>query len=119
MTKGLVRIRLARIGRKHAPLYNIVVTTAKRTNYKKPIEVIGEYLPKPVTSKLEAPQSKVYLEKQVQLDMNRAKYWISVGAQATEPVVRIFKKCGILDSNWGVQRSLKGKVIEPRVETFE
>ena len=41
--RNMVKIRLARFGRKHQPIYNIVVMKAKKAQQKLPMEVIGTY----------------------------------------------------------------------------
>ncbi|ODV96464.1 hypothetical protein PACTADRAFT_49807 [Pachysolen tannophilus NRRL Y-2460] len=98
--KGIVRIRLARFGRKHAPVYNIVVAKAKSGRDKKPIEVIGTYnpIPQPVSPEQIALGEKP--SKDVKLDFDRSKYWLGVGAQPTPPIVKLFKKAGILNMEW-------------------
>jgi small subunit ribosomal protein S16 len=73
-----VKIRLTRIGRKHAPYYRIVVTDAKEARDGKPIEVLGNYSPianPPVWG----------------LKPERVQYWISKGAQATPKVQSILR----------------------------
>ena len=42
-TQMVVKIRLARFGKKHAPIYNIVVAQARSARNSKPIEVLGEF----------------------------------------------------------------------------
>lgn len=119
MTKGLVRIRLARFGRRHTPVYNIVVTNKHKALNRKPIEVLGTYnpIPKPLTKK-EVKQGAVPT-KDVQLDFNRAKYWIGVGAQPSDTVTRLLKKAGILDANWGKTYTSSRAVVEPKKEVLE
>ncbi|CCH43891.1 30S ribosomal protein S16 [Wickerhamomyces ciferrii] len=95
MTKGLVRIRLARFGRVNQPVYNIVVSQAKKARDSKPIEVIGTYNPiAPPPKKL--PSGKLTVPaKKIELDFDRAKYWLSVGAQPTIPIIRMFKRANL------------------------
>ncbi|ANB14463.1 mitochondrial 37S ribosomal protein MRPS16 [Sugiyamaella lignohabitans] len=98
--KGSVRIRLARFGRKHAPVYNIVVAKAKSGRDKLPVEVIGTY--NPIATPL-TPEQKERGEKPVKdikIDFHRSKYWIGVGAQPTEVVARLFRKAGVLPPQW-------------------
>ncbi|CCD24277.1 mitochondrial 37S ribosomal protein bS16m NDAI_0C06180 [Naumovozyma dairenensis CBS 421] len=120
MTCGLVRIRLARFGRKNAPLYNIVVTTKKKARDAKPLEVLGTYNPIP---KIITPYERkrgILPTKDVELDFSRAKYWIGVGAQPTETVTKLLKKCGILSEEWGKQYTASPrKIIEERREIIE
>lgn len=105
--KGMVRIRLARFGRKRAPLYNIVVANAKSARDKKPIEVLGTYNPIPVPLSVEAKARGERPIKDVSLDFERSKYWLGVGAQPTEPIVKLFKKAGILPAEWPSPEKVK------------
>ncbi|EDO17503.1 hypothetical protein Kpol_1058p40 [Vanderwaltozyma polyspora DSM 70294] len=116
MTCGLVRIRLARFGRKNTPLYNVVVSNAHKARDSKPIEVLGTY--NPVPRKVTDLGPKPMLVKDVELDFDRSKYWIGVGAQPSDTVIRLFKKCGILDEHWG-QKYVERKVVLPRKEVQE
>ncbi|KAL2324875.1 hypothetical protein Fmac_023933 [Flemingia macrophylla] len=75
----VVRIRLARLGCRNHPFYRVVVTDSKTTRDGKQLEVVGFY--NPVAAKDD--------EKRVRLKMERVKYWLSVGAQPTEPVQRL------------------------------
>lgn len=119
MAKGLVRIRLSRFGRKHAPVYNIVVTNSHKATHTKPIEVIGTYnpIPRPLTHK--EIKKGVVPTKDIELDFQRTKYWIGVGAQPSETVIKLLKKCGILGDEWGKKYSTSREVIRPLNETFE
>jgi len=95
MTKGLVRIRLARFGRVNQPIYNIVVAQAKQRRDGKPIEVIGTYNPiAPPPQKL---PSGVMTKpaKKIELDFDRTKYWLSVGAQPTIPIIKLLKRVNL------------------------
>ncbi|KKK22480.1 mitochondrial 37S ribosomal protein [Aspergillus rambellii] len=87
----VVRIRLSRFGNKHQPFYNIVVAQARTARDSKPLEVIGTFNPVPQRptnlSDEEARSARAY--KEISLDRSRAKYWLGVGAQASESVWRI------------------------------
>ncbi len=76
----MVRIRLKRMGTKHQPYYRIVVMPQPRRRDGREIEQLGWYAPDT------ASKGKNY-----EIDMERADYWISKGAQPTE-VVRSFLK---------------------------
>ncbi len=80
----MVRIRLRRQGKRNQPSYRIVVADARAPRDGRFIEIIGFYNPR-----TEPPTMKVNEE--------RARYWLSVGAQPTEPVARILRKVGVLD----------------------
>lgn len=139
MTKGLVRIRLARFGRKNSPVYNIVVTQAYKARDSKPIEVLGTYNPRPFglradishknKNKLKNQDIKTSIEnntfpwKDIKLDFARTKYWIGCGAQPSDTVIRILNKAGILTNAWGKQKindiNNNREVIAPRREVYE
>ncbi|KAL1974586.1 hypothetical protein VTN31DRAFT_4790 [Thermomyces dupontii] len=95
----VVRIRLSRFGRRHAPFYNIVVAQARSARDSKPIEVIGTYNPIPQKptglTDLEAESAKPY--KEIALDRSRAKYWLGVGAQPSDTVWRLFAMAGLVE----------------------
>ena len=76
-----VKIRLKRMGKIRAPYYRIVVADARTKRDGKTIEEIGKYHPKTDPS---------YIE----VNSERCQYWLSVGAQPTEPVLAILKKTG-------------------------
>ncbi|TVY94377.1 Ribosomal protein S16, mitochondrial [Lachnellula willkommii] len=88
----VVKIRLARFGRRKAPFYNIVVAQARTARNSKPIEVLGTYdpIPKPPTD----GEGKPF--KDIKLDAARAKYWIGVGAQPSDPAWRLLSMAGLL-----------------------
>ena len=78
-----VKIRLRRMGAKKAPFYRIVVADSRYPRDGRFIEEIGYY--DPTTE----PSS-------VRIDAEKAKKWISNGAQPTETVRSIFKKNNVL-----------------------
>ena len=78
-------IRLSRGGSKKRPYYKIVVTDSRSPRDGKFIERIGSY--NPLLAKTD--------EKRVVLDAERAKHWISVGAQPTDRVARFLDAAGI------------------------
>ena len=75
----MVKIRLRRVGAKKAPFYRVVVADSHFARDGRFIEEIGYYDPltEPVT---------------IKIDMERAKYWISNGAQPTDTVRGLLKK---------------------------
>ena len=74
-----VRIRLRRQGRKKAPTYRIVVADGRSPRDGKFIEELGTYHPRSKTDN-------------VKFDLERAKYWISKGAQPSDTVASFIKK---------------------------
>ena len=76
-----VKIRMKRIGTKNTPVFRIVVADSRSPRDGKFIEEIGTYQP---------------LQKgdNFKLDLERAKYWVSKGAQPSETVASMIKKAG-------------------------
>jgi len=86
-----VKIRLTRLGKIRNPQYRIAVVDARARRDGRSIEVIGRYHPKEEPSLIE-------------VDTERAQYWLSVGAQPTEPVLKILKITG----DWQKFKGLPG-----------
>lgn len=78
-----VKIRLKRGGRKKQPRYRIVAIDSRKQRDGKTIELLGFYSPQ-LSPKFEA------------LKIERINYWISVGAQPTDVVIRILAQEGIV-----------------------
>jgi small subunit ribosomal protein S16 len=76
-----VKIKLMRLGKIRQPYYRIVVADARTRRNSKAIETIGKYHPKAEPSVIE-------------VDSERARYWLGVGALPTEPVQRILEVTG-------------------------
>lgn len=98
--KGLVRIRLARFGRRHQPMYNIVVTKSWKSQRSLPIEVVGMYNPVSLPLSPQEQEAGELPVKDIKLDFLRSQYWLGVGAQPTPTVARLFKKAGLLPPEW-------------------
>ena len=97
-----VKIKLARLGKIRNPQYRIAVADARNRRDGRSIEVIGRYHPKEEPSLIE-------------INSERAQYWLSVGAQPTEPVLALLKITG----DWQKFKGLPGaegtlKVKEPK-----
>ena len=75
------KIRLMRLGKIREPYYRIVVADSRTKRDGRVIETIGKYHPK---------QEPSFIE----VDSERAQYWLGVGAQPTEPVAAILKITG-------------------------
>jgi small subunit ribosomal protein S16 len=78
-------IRLSRGGSKKRPYYRIVVADSRSRRDGRFIERIGSY--NPLLAKDD--------EKRVVLDVERAKHWVSVGAQPTDRVARFLDAAGV------------------------
>ena len=74
-----MKIRLARAGTKKRPYYHIVVADHAAPRDGKFIEELGTYQPLKKSDKFT-------------LDLERAKYWVSKGAQPSETVASFIKK---------------------------
>ncbi len=99
-----VKIRLKRLGKIRAPFYRIVVADSRSKRDGRVIEEIGKYHP------TEDPSF-------IEVNSERAQYWLSVGAQPTEHVLAILKLTG----DWGIYKGEKGakntvRVAEPKAE---
>ena len=94
------KIRLKRIGKTRTPHYRIVVADSKTHRDGRVIEEIGRYVPTTDPSIIE-------------VDSTRAQYWLSVGAQPTEPVVAILRLTGDLANEKGEKKnSVKPQVAK-------
>src|SRR5687767_10247117 len=80
-----VSIRLSRGGAKKRPYYKIVVADARTARDGKVLERIGSY--NPLLPK-DSPE-------RVKLDADRARHWLSVGAQPTDRVARFLDAAGV------------------------
>jgi small subunit ribosomal protein S16 len=72
---------MKRVGAKNAPFFRIVVADSRSPRDGKFIEEIGCYQPR-------------MKGQNVQMDLERAKYWLSKGAQPSETVSSFLKKLG-------------------------
>jgi small subunit ribosomal protein S16 len=105
----VVRIRLARFGKKHAPFYNIVVAHARTARNSLPLEVLGTYDPIPKAPRPGDTHGRPW--KDIKLDISRARYWIGVGAQPSDTAWRILSMVGILEPKYRVGQ-VQGQVIK-------
>src|SRR5689334_9500328 len=97
-----VKIKLTRLGKIRNPQYRIAVADSRTRRDGRSLEVIGRYHPKEEPSLIE-------------IDSERAQYWLGVGAQPTEPVLQLLKITG----DWQKFKGLPGaegtlKVKEPK-----
>ena len=93
------KIKLMRLGKMRAPYYRIVVADARTKRDGRSIETIGKYHPKEDPSFIE-------------VDGERAAYWLGVGAQPTEAVAAIFRVTG----DW---QKFKGEAAPPPMRVAE
>jgi len=102
-----VKIKLTRLGKIRNPQYRIAVADARTRRDGRAIEIIGRYHPKEEPSLIE-------------IDSERAQYWLGVGAQPTEPVLKLLKITG----DWQKFKGLPGgegtlKVAQPKPSKLE
>ncbi|MCL1900411.1 MAG: 30S ribosomal protein S16, partial [Promicromonosporaceae bacterium] len=86
-----VKIRLKRLGMKRAPYYRVVVADSRTKRDGRVIEEIGKYHP------TEEPSF-------IEIDSERAQYWLGVGAQPTEQVAKLLNITG----DWQKFKGLPG-----------
>jgi len=86
-----VKIKLKRLGKIREPYYRIVVADARTKRDGRAIEEIGKYHPKAEPSLIE-------------VDSARVQYWLSVGAQPTDPVRHLLTITG----DWQKFKGLPG-----------
>ena len=77
-----VKMRLRRLGAKKAPFYRVIVADSRSPRDGRFIEEIGYFNPR---------------SDELKIDADKAKTWISNGAQPTDTVKALLKKSGIVD----------------------
>jgi small subunit ribosomal protein S16 len=102
-----VKIKLKRLGKIREPYYRVIVADARTKRDGRAIEEIGKYHPKAEPSLIE-------------INSERAQYWLSVGAQPTEPVAVLLKITG----DWQKFKGLPGaegtlRVAGPKADKKE
>ncbi|EEQ40148.1 putative 37S ribosomal protein [Clavispora lusitaniae] len=117
--KTPIKIRLARFGRKHQPLYNIVVANKRSARDSLPIEVLGTYNPVPIPLGPEEKAKGVKPYKHIELDFDRSKYWLGVGADVSDRVTFLFKRAGLLPETWPKANKLTQMVEKPVKEDIK
>ncbi|GAA5062817.1 small subunit ribosomal protein S16 [Thermocatellispora tengchongensis] len=96
-----VKIKLKRLGMIRNPQYRIVVADSRTKRDGRAIEEIGLYHPKENPSRIEVKSE-------------RAQYWLGVGAQPTEPVLKILKLTGDWQKFKGEDAPAPLQVAEPK-----
>ena len=100
-----VKLRLRRIGRKKIPVFSIVATDSRNARDGRYIEDIGRYYP------LRDPA-------EVQVDEERALYWLDNGAQPSDTVRSILYRRGLMLHNHLKQKGTSPDEIEEQVQAF-
>ena len=81
----MVKIRLTRMGDKKSPFYRIIVADSRAPRDGKFIDIVGTY--NPLTEPAE-----------IKIDAEKAKHWLSVGANPTDTVKAMFVNAGIIEN---------------------
>lgn len=98
-----VKIKLKRLGMIRNPQYRIVIADSRTKRDGRAIEEIGLYHPKEHPSRIE-------------VDSERAAYWLGVGAQPTEPVLKLLKLTGDWQKFKGEPAPAPLLVAEPKAD---
>lgn len=98
----MVKIRLRRTGAKKRPSYRLVVADSRAPRDGAFINIIGHYNP------LTDPETVV-------IDEEKARYWLSQGAQPTATAARLLAKLGIIEKS---KTAKKSKTVD-KSETVE
>ncbi|GAA4656227.1 30S ribosomal protein S16 [Streptomyces chumphonensis] len=98
-----VKIKLKRLGKIRSPHYRIIVADSRTRRDGRAIEEIGLYHP-------------VQNPSRIEVDSERAQYWLGVGAQPTEPVMAILKVTGDWQKFKGLPAPEPMKVAEPKAD---
>lgn len=101
----MVKIRLRRVGARKQPSYRVVVTDSRTPRNGAFIEIIGNYNPRT------SPETVVIKEE-------KARLWLSRGAQPTDTVARLLAKAGIIERRV-IERPKASAAKEPKPETKE
>ncbi|MFL5557857.1 MAG: 30S ribosomal protein S16 [Gemmatimonadaceae bacterium] len=103
----MVKIRLRRVGRKNAPFYRILVADSQSPRDGKFIEIIGQYAPRKT-------------EGALQVDEERANYWLNEGAQPTDTVRSLLRRAGVLrrrhEQRLGIERKVVAVPVSEQAE---
>lgn len=104
----MVKLRFQRHGRSHRPFYRLVAVDARFKRNGKYLERLGWYNPMPGEG-----------EKDVELDGDRIKHWLSVGAQPSDTVRDLLANHDLLTEKLAKQREMDRKMDNKRREERE
>lgn len=79
-----VKLRMKRMGNTHRPFYRIVSVDERRKRDGRVIEELGTYNPVDLDT-----------ERQIDMNVERVAYWLSVGAQPSQTVAHLIKRKGL------------------------
>ena len=101
-----VKIRLKRLGKLRTPHYRIVIADSRTARDGRVIEEIGRYIP------TENPSF-------IEVNSERAQYWLGVGAQPTEQVAVLLKLTGDFQKSKGDKDAKNTVQVKPAKPVFE
>lgn len=106
----MLRIRLQRIGKKKAPVYRMIVSEREKDTQAGTLETLGKYNP-------------VLKDKVIDLNVERIKHWISMGAQPSNTVHNLLVNAGILSAEKAkaitITKKRRGKLDEKKAADEE
>ncbi len=97
----MVKIRLRRVGAKSKPSYRLVVADARSPRDGAFIDIIGHFNP------LTDPETLVINEE-------KARHWLSQGAQPTDTAARLLTKAGIIEKSKASKEKTKTSKEKPK-----
>lgn len=101
----MLRIRLQRLGRKNRPFYRVSAVDQRTRRDGRVVEALGWYDP------LAGDPAK-----QVELNEERLKYWLSKGAQPTDTIRDMLAKRKLVNVEaWEKDRAIDRKVVEQKL----
>jgi small subunit ribosomal protein S16 len=100
----MVKLRLARFGRKNLPSYRLIAIQARSKRQGEAIEYLGTYDPKGSPSKFE-------------INAERVKYWLSVGAQPSDTVRGFLAKEGLVKAVKKEYKKAPGKKRKAQIDS--
>lgn len=102
----MVKLRLARFGKKGQPTYRLIAIQARDKRQGEAIEYLGHYNPRTKPSTLV-------------LDADRIKYWLGVGAQPTETVSYLLAREGLMEVAKKQYKSKPGRKRQEQIAAEE
>ena len=98
-----VRIRMKKMGRKHLPFFRICAMDIRRPRDGRTLEELGTYDPM-------IPET----DARVEMNVERVKYWLGVGAQPSDNVRVFIKKYGENGTHLEAQKAAKARLAQKR-----
>lgn len=99
----MVKIRLMRVGMKGAPSYRVVIADVRSPRDGRIVETIGWYNP------LTEPST-------IEIDQEKARHWLSVGAQPTDATHALLVRIGLIPSTKAAAKAAKAASAERKAQ---